>query len=46
MAVKICSTMGYLSLDIWVLSNIIQLGTQDFCEQFRPMGQFAWCNML
>ena len=26
--------MGYMSLDMWVLANILQLGTQDFCERF------------
>ncbi|MBR4537111.1 MAG: four helix bundle suffix domain-containing protein [Bacteroidales bacterium] len=25
---------GYFWLDTWVLSNIIQLGTQDFCRKF------------
>lgn len=34
MGVRIYSTMGYLSLNVWVLTNIIQLGTQDFCERF------------
>ena len=34
MAVKIYSTMGYMTLDVWVMANIIQLGTQDFCKRF------------
>ena len=38
MAVKIYNTMGYMSLDVWVLANVIQLGTQDFCERFLGRG--------
>jgi len=34
MSVKIHSTMGYLSMDVWILANIIQLGTQEFCQRF------------
>ncbi len=27
-------TSGYFYLDSWVLANIVQLGTQDFCRRF------------
>lgn len=27
-------TGGYFRLDSWILANIVQLGTQDFCRQF------------
>ena len=27
-------TLGYFRLDSWILANIIQLGTQQFCERF------------
>jgi restriction system protein len=27
-------TGGYMRLDSWILSNIVQLGTQRFCEKF------------
>lgn len=34
MSVKIKFSQSYLWLDSWVLANIIQLATQDFCERF------------
>ena len=34
MAVKIGSTAGYMYMDMWVLANIIQLGTFSFCRRF------------
>jgi len=27
-------SLGYFWLDTWILANIIQLGTQDFCKRF------------
>jgi len=30
------SSGGYRGLDSWVLANIIQLATQDFCQKFLP----------
>ncbi len=27
-------TTGYLWLDSWILANIVQLGTQQFCKKF------------
>ncbi|MCM1223405.1 MAG: four helix bundle protein, partial [Lachnospiraceae bacterium] len=32
--VKFGSVKGYFFLDAWVLANIIQLGTTDFCRRF------------
>lgn len=34
MGVKIGSTAGYMYMDMWVLSSIIQLGTFNFCRRF------------
>lgn len=34
MGVKIQFSQSYFYLDSWVLANIIQLATQDFCERF------------
>ena len=34
MGVKIHFSQAYFWLDSWILANIIQLGTQDFCEKF------------
>ncbi len=34
MGVKIGSTAGYMYMDMWVLANIIQLGTFSFCRRF------------
>lgn len=34
MGVKIQFSQSYFFLDSWVLANIIQLATQDFCERF------------
>lgn len=33
MAVKI-SRFGYYWLDTWVMANVVQLATQDFCARF------------
>ena len=34
MGVKIGSTAGYMYMDMWVLSSILQLGTFNFCRRF------------
>ena len=34
MAVNITNSFGYFWLDSWVLANIIELGTQSFCDRF------------
>lgn len=34
MSVKIGSTLGYMYMDMWVLANVIQLGTFSFCRRF------------
>lgn len=34
MGVKIGSTAGYMYMDMWVLSSILQLGTFSFCRRF------------
>jgi len=34
MPVSIKTTAGYLYLDSWILANILQLSTQEFCRRF------------
>ncbi|MGN1236175.1 MAG: four helix bundle protein [Bacteroidaceae bacterium] len=34
MGVKIGSTVGYMYMDVWVLTSIVQLGTFSFCRRF------------
>lgn len=38
MGVTIKSTAGYLYLDSWVMANIIQLSTVEFCRRFLNKG--------
>lgn len=32
--IKITSTSGYMKMDFWLLSYILQLGTMEFCQRF------------
>lgn len=34
MPIEIKSVKGYYFLDVWVMANIIQLATFDFCRRF------------
>lgn len=36
--IKFGSVKGYYFLDVWVLANIIQLATSDFCRKFLNKG--------
>ena len=35
--IKITSTSGYMKMDFWILSYILQLGTMEFCQRFLDM---------
>lgn len=32
--IKLTSTSGYMKMDFWLLSYILQLGTMEFCQRF------------